>query len=213
MIACVLLVGALQGCLTDTTKGSAMNKIIINERASCRLEVQLLQITTDLLKIRYTFGNHSAQNVYLFNRLYNKIDGKKFLTNVNNVYIDFEQNKSVISKKIFPVPMDLDVERSIVPCASLVKPGATIAETLEIQLPLVPVNPYRNLKNLAELPQKVDLWFEVGYVTLPPDGERLAVNVDTLDGLSYYFGSFPADKQMLLRAGPLPNKVPANLPK
>ncbi len=208
-----LLILSIWACLASTAKGKAMNKVSTHENESCRLDVELLDISAQGAKLRYTFTNQGRSNFYLFNRLYTHIEGKKFITVINNVYIEIGRETAVISKKIFPVPDDLDVERTNVPCASLIKPGASTTETIELRFPLIPTNPYKTTKNFSDLPQKVALWFEVGGSSIPPEGERMATMVDTKDGMAYYFSSFPANKQLLLRAGPLPIKVPARLPK
>jgi hypothetical protein len=214
MTRLTLLMVILTNSAVGAPKGNAVNSNTSAEQSNCRLDVEVLQSTNDQVKLRYTFSNRGTQNVYLFHRLYEKLDDKKvFQTSVNKVYVEFDGSRAIVSKKIFPVPRDIDVEKTNVPCASVVKPNDKITETLELKLPLVPQNPYPGKKSPGLAAVDVEMYFELGFVALPPDGEKLGVKVETLDGPATYFGSFQPNKQSLLRVGPLPGKFAARPPK
>jgi hypothetical protein len=164
------------------------------------------------LAVVYRFFNDGARNVYLFNRLYTGIgnDGL-YQTRRDLLNVEIDRTHIILSKRIFGVPPDLDVERPNVPCVTLVRPKSHFEETIHLALPLKPVNPYHlpDDAHLAGPPLTPPLWFELGYFVAPPESDALARSVRTAEGPALRFDPFPVSSQAILRAGPFELAVPA----
>ncbi|EYF07828.1 hypothetical protein [Chondromyces apiculatus] len=186
------------------------------QQASCKLEASLVEVRSDHLTLRYRFSNESSRTALLFNRLFSTIDATLvFQTSKNTVYVEVDETSAILSKKLVPVPPDIDVERPVVPLVTAVKPGEGFEETLSIPLPLRPHQPYPTFGR--ERPQEVvsprDSWFELGLLLVPPEGLRLAKEVQTTEGVALSIGPVDARDQVVLRAGPLAVKLPAHAPQ
>ncbi|HZF49531.1 MAG TPA: hypothetical protein VE093_12820 [Polyangiaceae bacterium] len=184
---------------------------IVAQAAGCRLDVSVVEATADHLTLKYTFHNGSDRNAYIFNRLYTEIDDSGvFQTEKDRTYVVVEDGGVTLSKKIIAVPPTIDVERPVVPCTTLVKPGDTTSETITVKLPLIPYTPY--LRGAAPAPssqaEPLKASFEIGLFLVPPEGDRLAQRIATTDGTAYRFNPASPASQTILRAGPLPAPLP-----
>jgi hypothetical protein len=170
-----------------------------------RLDVEVLGVDAKGLDLQYSFHNSGDRSAYLFNRIFSRIDGSGvFLTDKDSVYTMVESEGVTVSKKIFPVPRDIDVEKLTVPAATRVAPGETAHEALHLELPLIPDTPYlRQRPDLGAAPRTLPLFFELGFYLVPPEGERLAHVVTTKQGPAYSFDTAHAERQTVLRVGPL----------
>ena len=129
------------------------------------------------------------------------------------VYVEIVPEGVLLSKKAVPVPPNMAVEQVNLPCVSRVAPGASVEEEVEIPLPLAPGTPYQRYpdKKLAAEPTLLDAWFELGFLAVPPEGDRLAVAAATADGPAFRFNGITIRSQVLVRA-PLSLKLPVRLP-
>jgi len=194
--------------MSDTKKPGASE--------GCTLAVSTRRVSPVQLDVTYLFHNGSPQNAYLFNRLYQEVSRERvFLTNRDLVYVEALGADVILSKKIFPVPETLDVERPNVPAATKVEAGADLEETFTILLPLRPFDPYRRRPQevLSAPPVERRAFVEIGFFLPKPEGEALANQVETTEGTAHHFYPFPIRAQLLLRAGPLPDALPILLPK
>lgn len=179
-----------------------------------RLEITAALATPERATLRYRFTNDGDRNDYLFHRLWDEIGSDLvFRTSVHRVYVEIVPEGVLISKKAVPVPPNMAVEQVNLPCVSRVAPGASVEEEVEIPLPLAPGTPYQRYadKKLAAEPTLLDAWFEVGFLAVPPEGDRLAVAAATTDGPAFRFNGITIRSQVLVRA-PLSLKLPVRLP-
>jgi hypothetical protein len=172
---------------------------IVAQAAGCRLDVSVVEATADHLTLKYTFHNGSDRD-----------DSGVFQTEKDRTYVVVEDGGVTLSKKIIAVPPTIDVERPVVPCTTLVKPGDTTSETITVKLPLIPYTPY--LRGAAPAPssqaEPLKASFEIGLFLVPPEGDRLAQRIATTDGTAYRFNPASPASQTILRAGPLPAPLP-----
>jgi hypothetical protein len=189
----------------DQSMGSSQSA----QKDECKLVVESRLESENALVLHYTFQNNTNQQVYLFNRLYKEIEqGPLFDTDPNLVNIEILPKGLLISKKIVPVPPDVDVEKPLLPCSSLVKPGDRLSETIRLSLPLSAWTPY--LDHPGEPPSQVirrKAWFEVGYFVSSAASQSLAQPVRTKQGDAFYFDPFPIAGQKTLEAE-LPLEIP-----
>jgi hypothetical protein len=186
------------------------------EALKCTLEAALSSLEAGGAVLVYTFENGSSQNAYLFNRLWTDIAGDgTFAVDPGTVHVEVAGGGVLLSKKIMPVPENMRVEKRIVPCTTLVKPGARFQETVVLRLPLRPESPYSTIedKDLAKEPVRRKVWFELAFFLSTPEGDELAETVKTTAGEAKYFDVFPHTSQKLLRVGPFSTELPIRLPK
>jgi len=168
----------------------------------CLLEVEARQQHRQLT-LSYSFTNATtgdrARSAYVFNRLYNEVDAKRvFQTDPHLVYVTWDADSIVVSKKLFPVPSNVRVEAPVVPCTSRVAPGERLDETLILPVPLLCFAPYPT-PTVEYDGETAALAFELGYFLAHPDGEKLAKIVETRQGSAPMFVPFPQGSQSLLR--------------
>lgn len=180
-----------------------------------RLEATLVRTDEHTLSLHYRFRNEDSRSVFLFNRLYHVIDEKGvYRTDVNLVNVEMDKEQIVISKKIVAVPIEIDVEKTVTPCVTQVRPRESFEETIMIALPLKPRNPYLSRRDSEPKPttsnQFVEIWFESGFFFASHGTDRLAVSVPTPTGPALYFDPFPISSQQVLRVGPFRIELPVH---
>lgn len=179
-----------------------------------RLEITGARATPERATIRYRFTNNGDRNDYLFHRLWEEIGSDLvFRTSVHRVYVEVIAEGVLLSKKAVPIPPNMAVEHMNLPCMSRIAPGESLEEEVEIPLPLWPHTPYLRYtdKKLAVEPSPLDAWFEVGFLAVPPEGDRLAMAVSTTEGPALQFRAITVRSQTLVRM-PLALKLPVRLP-
>jgi hypothetical protein len=201
-----IALAALHAGCTGGTMQEKGKRVVSVDSVGHRLEVEVLRADEEALDLRYSFHNGGQRSAYLFNRIYSEIDAVGvFRTDRDRVYVEVGPKSVMLSKKIFPVPQDIDVEQPVVPLATRVAPGESVVETIKLRVPLTPHTPY--LRGAAPDPQAAPqvstVEFELGFFVVPPEREHLARAVTTSEGSAYSFGSAPAASQTILRAGPL----------
>lgn len=211
----LLISGIVSFCATACIQKEGEKHVMSSSQATQKDKVKL-EISSEIqagktLVLRYTFHNGSSQNAYLFNQFYRGIvDGPVFETDPNLLNIEVSKRGILLSKKIVPVPADIDVEKPVFPCATLVKPGSELSETLILQLPLIPWTPYhdsgQSQSGHQAIPRKA--WFELGYFPSNPQSDALAQRVRTKRDEAFRFDPFPIEGQKTLEVGPLPVLVP-----
>jgi hypothetical protein len=207
-----VLAGCTEGTMPGTSKPSEERSASV-EIDGYRLRVDVLEATPESLEIRYTFQNGGDRSAYLFNHLFTGFDAPGVIQDdKDRVYVTADRGGVVLSKKIFPVPHDMDVEQPNVPAAMRVARWESASETIRLKLPLSPGNPYdRGAKpGPWARPKTLPVSFELGFLRVPPEGEGLALVVATTSGPAYDFGSMPAASQTILRT-PLSVAVPVLL--
>jgi hypothetical protein len=190
--------------------GQTMSSAQTAQRDNCKLVVESRLEAQNVLVLHYTFRNDTAHDVFLFNALYKEIgEGPLFDTDPNLLNVELTPRGILLSKKIIAVPPDMDVEKPMLPCSTLVKSGANRSETIRLSLPLSPWTPY--IGNAApsassQIVQK-KAWFEVGFFVSSPASKSLAQRVQTKQGEAFYFDPFPVDGQRTLEVA-LPVELP-----
>jgi hypothetical protein len=178
------------------------------------LTITSARVSEDRATIGYRFTSTADRNLYLFHRLWEEIGADLvFQTSVHRAYVEIVPDGVLLSKKAVPVPPNMAVEQPNLPCVSRVEPGGSIAEEMEIPLPLVPRTPYLRAPKADQQTETrlLDAWFEVGFLAVPPEGDRLAVAASTSDGPALRFNGITIRSQVLLRA-PLSLQLPVRLP-
>lgn len=144
-----------------------------------KLEVSVTRKDEKTLSLRYRFDNEGARNAFLFNKLYRGIsDRGVYSTDTNLVNIEMgQEGEIVISKKIVPVPVEIDVEKTVTPLVTQVRPQQTFEETIVVPLPLTFKTPYLILrdstaKGMASS-RPVLIWFELGFFLRHPAARSL----------------------------------------
>lgn len=153
------------------------------------------QSAPDALTVGYEFRNRSSKTAFLFNLLHRTGPSGGPEPSTDLVYIHASGGNLVLSKKIFPVPANIDVEKPNVPYVTRVEPGQTFREKFTVPLPLKPYTPYPAPP--AAPPNEAIVFFELGFF-LAPD-PAIAKQAD--GHLTVY--PFQAERQTVLRAGPL----------
>ncbi|AKT38207.1 uncharacterized protein CMC5_023500 [Chondromyces crocatus] len=183
------------------------------QQASCSLDVTLVDVESDHIRLHYIFTNGSPMTALLFNRLFSHIDpAGVFHTSPATLYVDVDPRAVVLAKKLVPVPPDIDVEAPEIPLITAVRPGDRFEETFSIPLPLKPHLPYGSPDGALGDPAPLDAWFELGLLLVPPEGAKLAREVRTTEGVALYLAPVTPATQIVLRAGPLPVKLTARAP-
>lgn len=167
---------------------------LTTQAQDCDLRVGV-QAGPDSLHIGYEFRNRSAKTAFLFNVLHRTGLSGGPETDPNLVYIYQSSGSIALAKKIFPVPADVDVEKPDVPYVTRVEPGQVFRERFTVPLPLKPWAPYRGQP--APTLGEAAVFFELGFF-LASD-PSVAKN----SGGNLIVYPFPAEKQIVLRAGPL----------
>ena len=182
------------------------------------LEVNLVRTDEKTLSLRYRFRNGDIRNAFLFNRLFRGINERGiYSVDANLVNIEMGKEGIVISKKIVPVPIEIDVEKTLTPCVMKIRPEEEFEETITVPLPLKLWTPYFNPNDTAlqraKSERPLQVWFELGLFFTPPGGERLVTTVPTTSGPALYFDPFPISGQQVMRVGPFQIKLPVHEPQ
>lgn len=179
-----------------------------------KLEVSMTRKDEKTLLVRYRFGNGNARNAFLFNKLYHGIsDRGVYSTDTNLVNIEMGQEvEIVLSKKIVPVPMEIDVEKAVTPLVTQVQSHQFFEETIVVPLPLTfktsyLIPRYSTAKDMVSS-RPVSIWFELGFFFAPSGGEKLAMTVLTSSDHALYFDPFPISSQQVMRVGPFRMTLP-----
>jgi hypothetical protein len=194
---------------------AAMNSTMSASTRECRLEVTVSESQGSLV-IVYRFFNNSPRNGYLFNKQCANVgnDGV-YRTQRDLLNVEVLHREVIVSKKIVPVPPDLDVEKPNIPCVTLVRGRTQFEETIRVKLPLKPYTPYAKPRDtdLAASPVSLPLAFELGYFVAPRESDSQAREARTSDGPALRFDPFPVGSQSILRVGPFDSLVPVRLIK
>jgi hypothetical protein len=210
----VLILGLLAIASSCEREGDSqsMSSSQIAQRESCTLALESHVDAQNHLILRYLFHNYTGHDVYLFNRLYRMIEkGPVFNTDPNLVNIEDLPSGILVSKKIIAVPSDVDVEKPLIPCSSLVKSGASFIETIQLPLPLSIWTPYSGHLGQASGPSIVRkrAWFELGYFVSSTTSHLLAKSVRTKEGEAFYFNPFPIVNQKTIEIE-IPMEIPVH---
>lgn len=178
--------------------------------AESELAVDLRVVDDARVRLSYRFHNRSSANAYLFNKLYRDFDGKTglYTTDTNLVYCEVVHDRTVLSKRIVPVPDDLEVEKPVIPCVTRVRPGEWFQEEVVVALPLRPWTPYLEPKDtqLKQSALSQPVVFELGFF-VSSAAEPLAGTVQTSQGPALYFYPFSPARQKVLRVGPFKERL------
>ncbi len=188
-----------------------------SEAKDARLEAELETREAGRLTLRYKFYNKSdSRSAYLFNLLYEEVDETTgYMVDKNFFYVEFEDDKVLMSKKLVPVPPLVFVEKLNIPCVTRVRPGESFEESLTIVSPLSLRNPYLQAGQGKRyvIFEKHKLFFELGYFfAYPGSGDKLANTVKTAIGPSLRFDPFPPSSQSILGLGPFDISIQVKIP-
>ena len=137
-----------------------------------------LEVSSDMLELRYEIRNETPHRVFLVNRLPRR-SPQGLRIDPDLVYAHLQPGPVLaLSKRLIAAPDDLDVEVPEVPYLTPIAAGERFAETLRIPLPVRPHDPYRP-QPMADAVVTVDrLAWLLGYVVedapLPVSEDELA---------------------------------------
>ena len=160
-------------------------------RAECDLRVAA-QMGAGGMALGYEFRNRSGQVAFLFNVLHRGGAG-----DANLIYAQAQGGALTLSKKIIAVPRDIEVEKPDVPYVTRVGPGEAFREKLDVAVPVKLWAPYPGAAGRAPEGAELEVWFEVGFFLTGDAG------VAREAGGRLVIYPFAAEKQIVLRAGPL----------
>ena len=150
------------------------------------LRFSILELGKDVLAVEYEAGNVSDSDLYVFNRLHRDVsDDGVFDLDPNVVYIAVEDSVVHLTKRVPDIPRGLLVEVPIVPCATLLRRGETLRETLSLSLPLRSFNPYRP-QDQAVVTGFDSVVFSLGYFKVSEIGARPVNDVRTTQGTALH---------------------------
>lgn len=160
----------------------------------CDLRVAIQASPTSLL-LGYEFRNRSNKTAFLFNVVHRTGPSGGPEPDANLVYVEPSGGSIILGKKIIPVPRGMRVEKPDVPYVTRVEPGQAIVEKLNLMLPLRIFTPYDQPAPSAL--SEAAVYFELGFFLAPDPSVAEAA------GRYLIVDPFPAEKQIILRAGPL----------
>ena len=154
------------------------------------------------LTLNYSVTNLADSEIFIFNRMYDDIDGDgRYRVEKNVCNVEASAGQVVVSKKIPGVPPFMFVESPNIPCVTPIPAHATCSETFELQLPLKPWTPYSTVPDPVRL-DKLPLFLEIAYFVGQRGTRALGKEVPTTAGLALRFAPFSIASQTTLRAGP-----------
>lgn len=149
------------------------------------------QVQANTLVVTYQVTNGLAETIYLVNRLY-QWTANGLSLDPNLIYADREGETVQLVKALLPVPDNLDVESPIVPFLTAVPAGETFSETITLPLPLIPHDPYGQLRPGDQVTSESSVQFVVGWFK---EGDT-AVNSQTRpDGSTLLSADYGAVRQ------------------
>ena len=167
------------------------------------LEVRLA-LADQRLRLEYRAINSGGRPLFVFNILHGEMDESGVFPLLHDAYVEMRDNTVVVSRKLFPIPPMMFVERRNIPFATRLLPGQVLHEVIELAVPLKPNDPYHDV-DAAELRQwmELPLIFELGYFPGAENTEQTARTFPTDHGLRAGFDVFTESAQLFQRAGPL----------
>lgn len=100
-------------------------------------------VDTDVLHVRYSVANNTAEPVYLFNVLWDYSSTGEVIEDSVGAYISFGDEADMrVGKILHPPPKEKLVEQTIVPYARRLDSGTVWKDTLSLSLPVREHNPY-----------------------------------------------------------------------
>jgi len=159
-----------------------------------------VDIEASRVSIAYVVENRSPVVLHLFNRLYRRCEADGYPVDPDRVEIEIRDGLALVSKKLVPVPDDMEFEFVHLPCMTQLLQGASFEERVSVPLPLVPRTPYQ--RSLGIVPRRRPMLFALGYSLGGPGPSKVARVVRTPDGTALRFDAFTASKQRLLTLGP-----------
>ena len=216
--AALVLVGAA-ACGPMESKEALVAGKFSERQDGCELVVEASRIDKETLQVAYTFANRTDQDAFLFNLLFKDYKDGVYETDPNLVYVELGAARAAVSKKIVPVPDDMEVERPVIPCVTRVGPGEEFSETLRLKLPLKAFTPYlfeptapKDSPPDEAKPVVAPATFEIGYF-LTREGGSLAKEVETSQGKGLHFYPFTYANQKTMKVGPIDDAVPVTPPR
>ncbi|MBA3975210.1 MAG: hypothetical protein C0504_13470 [Candidatus Solibacter sp.] len=200
--ALVLLAFAAPCCQTSERKLPEMSTMqnaqppgtLSATAQDCDLRVAIQASPTSLL-LGYEFRNRSNRTAFLFNVVHKTGPSGGPEPDPNLVYVEPSGGSIILGKKIIPAPRGMRVEKPDVPYVTRVEPGQAVVEKLDLMLPLRIFTPYDQPAPSALAEAAV--YFELGFFLAPDPSVAEAA------GGYLIVDPFPAEKQIILRAGPL----------
>jgi len=130
-----------------------------------------LSLAADRLVLSYRIENTSGSDIYLLSKVYKALPTAAIDKDFAYVWLT-EQGGLYIEKDIPPVPQGLSPTSLVVPYMSVVRAGASFAETVDLPVPVRQYIEY--LDNTPPDPQKdrvvtaSGVVFSIGYFVRPP---------------------------------------------
>lgn len=131
-----------------------------------RVELDLVTASPERLRVRYRTGNPWGREVCVTNRLYSRDPAGGLSLDPNRVYIRIGEETLHLAKRFVEVPEGMDVECPEVPFITVLQPGESLTEELDLALPAREAWPYEAFRDGAwreeqQSFERID--FELGY--------------------------------------------------
>ncbi|UYZ64405.1 hypothetical protein [Hymenobacter weizhouensis] len=178
----------------------------------CTLNVTVMQLTPEVLELRYQIKNTAAYPIYLCNRLYKNIEFDAntqrniYMVEPNLANIVLDGTSVTVGKAVVDVPRWVLVEALQIPCLSRILPQETYTEVFQVREPLMPYTVYEPGPHRGNI-ITCTLYFKLGYFLAGPSIESSIDIVNTPVGPVHHTAPFPASEQTTITVGPFAKQV------
>lgn len=189
------------GCITPVAKPVKYNVNLIKDSKMLNLNTEIISKTETKVVIEYQLRNNSDSSIYLFDILFAGWTNQGIpIADDQEVYRLIINGEIVLSRKVLPVPDDIDLEIRQYPLMIRVNPGQTHISSFEVKLPCRIYDPYdykpEKVAEIKELPWSLEL----GYVEATPQLEQRLKPQQTTEGRQgWMIQSFNESNQKLIR--------------
>lgn len=168
-----------------------------------RLQYDLRVSADNVLALRYSVHNDLNRDIFLFTPLADFRD-QEFVPVPRRVYVFVEDETVHITKRLWPVPDDVEVYMPEVPYLTRVAAGTKWDEQLNVPLPLIENYPYQFLTNPPDHDASPRTWsgtramFSIGYLLSDPENDVIPEPEGALYTISYGIGK--TSQQLMIGA-------------
>lgn len=161
------------------------------------------QVEATALRISYRATNRSSAPLFLFDVLHGEFEDGAFPLDRSG-YVEINDDSVIVSRKLFPVPPLMLVEKPNIPFVTRLAAGGTHQDEFSVELPLIVRNPYLKPERVpGALSRNRRLFFELGFFVGADGTEGQGKLFRTDGGDRPGFSVFSSDRQRLIRKGPL----------
>lgn len=168
-----------------------------NENEDCIISVKLEFGSTSALCSTH-ISNKTNKPLYFFNLIYFDPEIKSASKDIFYSYI--ERDTLILSKSIVPVPLDMDVEKPILPGCTKIMPNSDYEERIEIKIPINHHHPYENPQIRSGLITSTS--FRFGYFVGQSNTDSIGTIIKGDSTNFIYFDPFDYNYQKIIEVKP-----------